>query len=114
MHAEVKHFISPDIDLSDPTADFPDDDAVLIVALVGPKGGEGEESLQFEVMTPNALARRLEALGVVFGQGVVVVEHLRVGAVLDLIRARVERVAGLTWSDVARRLGRLGEMEGED
>ncbi|UVS81443.1 immunity 8 family protein [Actinokineospora sp. UTMC 2448] len=114
MHAEVKHFISPDIDLSDPTADFPDDGAVLIVALVGPKGGEGEESLQFEVMTPNGLARRLEALRIVFGQGLVIVDHARVGVVLGLIRARIERVEGQAWSDVARRLSRLGDMEGED
>jgi hypothetical protein len=114
MRAAVRSFVSPDVDLGAFSPEDPDDFTVLIQAIVGPEGAEGEESLEFIVTTPGALARKIEAEGPVFGRGFVVVRSTDMSSILNTIEKAIARVEGSDWSAVANRLIRLGFYEFED
>jgi hypothetical protein len=114
VNAEVRHFLSPDLDVSDPAAEIAENSSFLLQAIVGPAGGEGAESLELEVCTLDRLRERVQAERLVWGHPLVVVEPMRLPVLLDLVRRRIERVSGTSWPDVARRLAKLGAYEFDD
>ena len=111
MNAKVRHFLSPDIDLDDPTATIEDGSSYLLQAIVGPSDGDGGESLQFDVCTVDHLRRRLESERLLWGHSLIVVEPILVGALLKLVTDRIERTSGASWPDVAAKLSKLGTYE---
>ncbi|WP_073502924.1 Imm8 family immunity protein [Actinacidiphila paucisporea] len=114
MKAAVRHFISPDIDLSDFNPADPRDFSFLLQALIGPVDSEGEESLQFVVCTPRHLERRLESEDVIMGRSLVIVNSTDVQHILRVLTTRIERSEAETWSKLTAHLARLGIAEFED
>jgi hypothetical protein len=114
MRAAVRSFVSPDADLEAFSPEDPDDFTVLVQVIVGPEGAEGEESLEFIVTTPDALARKIDTEGPVFGRGLVVVRSTDMSGILKAIEKAIVRVEAPDWSAVANRLIRLGFYEFED
>ena len=114
MRAAVRHFISPDVDLSDFRPDDPHDFAFLLQALIGPAGSEGEESLQFLVCTPRNLERRLDSERVILGRSLVIVNSPDIPQILSAVQKEIERPWRESWPEVASQLTRLGIMEFED
>jgi len=93
--AELRRIHSPD--LSEP--DLPPNPracVVLIQVMLGPKGGHGEESFDFEIVAPvgAANARR----------GRVVVECFDWSEVRALVSGRIASVQGQSWGEVASQL----------
>ncbi|NGY58200.1 hypothetical protein G7043_04535 [Lentzea sp. NEAU-D13] len=114
MRAAVRHFISPDVDLEDFRPNDPDDFSFLLQALVGPADGEGSESVQFNVCTLTSLTSTVSSERVLFGRSLVIVGTSKIGEILDVVRAAIERVEAGTWAEVGERLARLGYYEFED
>ena len=96
IHAEPRLLHSPDLDEPRLPRD-PGNCVVLIQAMVGPVGSEGEESFSFEVIArPGPPAQA--------GRGRVIVDRFEWAAVRALVTERVERASGASWTDVASQL----------
>jgi len=90
-----------------------DDFGVALVLEVGPLGQRGREEFELFVATPRWLLARHGRKGLVPGRGLLLAfewNHERLRA--HLARA-VEACAGRTWPEVARKVGRIAEWEGE-
>lgn len=117
MRAELRSLHSPDappgLDSFQPSN--PAHFSLLVQALVGPEGSEGEESFDFIVMSGSALAAELAD-----GDGYVFLRHrlllpmwdaeLAKRAISDLVR----RTEGKDWKEIATKLSRYGHWEFED
>ncbi len=114
MRARLKALRSDDVaDLPRWQPADPEAFALPLVLEVGPLGLRGRERFEVLVVTPRWLVERHGRRGVVPGRGLLVVfewSHERIRA----FRAReVERCTGPTWLDVARKVARIAEWEGE-
>ncbi|EWM14106.1 Imm8 family immunity protein [Kutzneria sp. 744] len=114
MKAQVRRFISPDVELDSYNPADPDNFSFLLQAIVGPNDGPGEESVQFIVCTPEALKDKVAREGVVLGRPLVIVDSPQVSRILIAIKSAIERTEGSTWQEVGGRLSRLGRYEFED
>ncbi|QKW35238.1 hypothetical protein HUT06_15305 [Actinomadura sp. NAK00032] len=114
MNVKVRALISPDVDLDSFWPEDETDFSFLLQALVGPSDGIGEESLQFIVCTPKNVARRLVREQVVFGYSLILVDSPNIPPLLRTVTAAIERIEGATWSDMVRKLARLGVYEFDD
>jgi immunity protein 8 of polymorphic toxin system len=115
VRAAVRRFHSPDVD--DLAKHRPDDAArfcYLLQVMVGPKGGEGEESFDVLLCTPTWLAENLARDSVVVGRHYLLVQEYDFRRVKRFITAFVEDCSGDTWDEVAEQVGRLGKWEFED
>jgi hypothetical protein len=114
MRARLKSLRSDEIpDLARWKPPLPDDFAVPLVLEVGPLGTRGRERFDLLVVTPRWLLARHGRAGAVLGRGLLVVfewSHERIKAFLT---KEVERCSGATWPDVARKVARIAEWEGE-
>lgn len=110
---ELKRIHSPDVfDLDNPSLRENEPYCVLIQAMFGPEGVDGEES--FDLLVCNNLwVERQSRLGA-FSSG-----HRLIVARFDIdeIRAFLEKAAskssGASWEEAARKLGRYGKWEFE-
>lgn len=115
MRVSVRYFISPDVDLEAFWPDNEDNFSFLLQALVGPAGGEGEESVQFLVCTPQAIQEKVtQERGILFGRSLVIVSSPNISSILDAIRSRIESIEAASWKEVGVHLARLGIYEFED
>lgn len=114
MKAEVRRFISPDIDLRDFRPEDPDTFSFLLQVLVGPVGGEGEESLQFVVCTPSSLQRRTESEGPILGRSLVVTCSTDISKVMSTIARLIGAIEQPSWALIVNRLARYATYEFED
>jgi Immunity protein 8 len=111
---EIRYFHSPDAD--DLSAFKPTDErfSLLVQMVVGPSNGEGEESFDVQVVTPQWLEDRCSTDGPMSGRHLVVVCHYDWPALERYLRAQLASCAAGDWAEVAQRLGRLGRWEFED
>ena len=114
MKATIRGFHSPDADLETYLPADASDDAIFIQMLVGPSGGDGEESFDLVVCTPKWLQRAARTDGPIVGRHFVVVDVLDVASVLEFLRARVDSLSAPTWHELALQLGRIGKWEFQD
>lgn len=114
MKVKVRALISPDVNLDSFWPEDETDFSFLLQALIGPSGGIGEESLQFIVCTPKNIARRLVRERVIFGHSLILVDSPCIPPLLRAVTVAIERVEGATWSDIVRKLARLGAHEFDD
>lgn len=114
MRARLKGLRSDDVtDLAAFRPDPPDEFAVALVLEVGPLGLRGRERFDLLVVTPRWLERRHGRRGAVAGRGKLLVFEWDYERLRAWLGKEVERCTGRTWPDVARKVSRLAEWEGE-
>jgi hypothetical protein len=87
--------------------------AVPLVLEVGPLGLRGKEEFHLLVVTPRWLEARHGRRGAVPGRGLLLVFEWDFPRLKAWLAKEVERCSGRTWPDVARKVGRLADWEGE-
>lgn len=92
----------------------PEDFGVLVQAMIGPQGTEGEESFDFMLCTPRWIAREWESDGVRWARATLVVPGYDFEALESAVLKLCRRTEGRDWSEVAERLNRYMQREFED
>ena len=87
---------------------------ILVRAMVGPRGSEGEESFDINVCTPQWLDEQVAREGFVFGIHRLFVRTYDPVYIKNLITKFIERYSGDSWREVAEKIGRIGQWEFED
>lgn len=100
---ELARYVPPD----------PGEFAVPLVLEVGPLGLRGKEEFHLLVVTPRWLEARHGRRGAVAGRGLLLVFEWDFQRLKVWLAREVERCSGRTWPDVARKVGRLADWEGE-
>jgi hypothetical protein len=114
MRARLKALRSDEIpDLARFTPPEPDAFHVPLVLEVGPLGLRGKEEFRLLVVTPRWLEARHGRRGAVPGRGMLLVFEWDLPRLKAWLAKEVERCSGRTWPEVARKVGRLAEWEGE-
>jgi hypothetical protein len=114
MRARLKSLRSDDIpDLARWAPPMPDEFAVPLVLEVGPLGLRGRERFELLVVTPRWLLARHGPEGAVLGRGLLVVFEWSFDRVKAFLAREVERCSAATWPELARKVGRIAEWEGE-
>jgi hypothetical protein len=114
MRARLKGLRSDDIpDLARWVPPEPDAFAVPLVLEVGPLGLRGKERFDLLVVTPAWLEAHHGRRGAVTGRGKLVVFEWSFERLKAFLAREVERCTGRTWPEVARKVGRIAEWEGE-
>lgn len=88
--------------------------SVLVRAVVGPRGGEGEESFDIHVCTPQWLDEQVEREGFVLGTHRLFVKTYDTAQIKKLVTKFIERYSGDSWQDVAEKISRIGQWEFEE
>ena len=115
MIAELKRLHSPDIyDLPSYVPEVSDNFGLLLQAMIGPKGTDGEESFDVQVCTPKWLLSHHDATDVVLGRHYLIVFEYNYGRLVKLISSYCNECSGQTWQEIAARLGELGKWEFEN
>jgi hypothetical protein len=114
VRARLKALRSDEIaDLAGWAPPDPDDFAVPLVLEVGPLGLRGRERFELLVVTPRWLLGRHGAKGAVLGRGKLVVFEWDLERLREFLARKVESCTGHTWPEVARKVSRIAEWEGE-
>jgi Immunity protein 8 len=114
MRARLKALRSDEVsDLARFAPADPAEFAVPLVLEVGPLGLRGRERFELLVVTPRWLEARHGRRGAVPGRGLLLVFEWDLPRLRAFLAKEVERCSGRTWPEVARRVGRLAEWEGE-
>jgi hypothetical protein len=114
MLAKLKRLHSPDVSDLPSWVPGTDDFAILVQILAAPQGSPGEESFDVTVCSPAWLTRRTESEHIVNGRHHLVVTQFNYDQLWQYISNYVSSCEGLTWQEVAAKLGRLGRWEFED
>jgi hypothetical protein len=114
MHARLKSLRSDEIaDLARFRPADPHAFALPLVLEVGPLGLRGRERFDLLVVTPRWLEERHGRRGAVLGRGLLLVFEWDLERLRAFLAREVERCTGRTWPEVARKVGRIAEWEGE-
>jgi hypothetical protein len=114
MRARLKTLRSDDIeDLARFRPADPQAFAVSLVLEVGPLGLRGRERFDLLVVTPRWLEERHGRRGAVTGRGKLLVFEWDLERLRAFLAREVERCTGRTWPEVARKVGRIAEWEGD-
>lgn len=114
MRARLKAVHSDEIpDLARWAPADPGEFAVPLVLEVGPLGLRGKERFELLVVTPRWLEARHGRRGAIPGRGKLIVFEWDLPRVKAFLAREVERCSGRTWPEVARKVGRLAEWEGD-
>ncbi len=87
---------------------------ILVQAMIGPKGEQGEESFDFLVCTPAWLADQIASQGYEFGRHYLFVSRYDPELITRVLHELCDRASGPDWDSVAQYLGRYGKWEFED
>lgn len=114
MRARLKALRSDEVpDLARFAPVDPGDFAVPLVLEIGPLGLRGREEFRVLVVTPRWLEARHGRRGAVPGRGLLLVFEWDLPRLKAWLAREVERCSGRTWPEVARKVGRLADWEGE-
>lgn len=112
---ELRRLHSPDLlDMVTSCPTKPDDFCILVQAMIGPKGGTGEESFDITVCTPRWLETLLTSERALFGLHYLFVDRYDYERIWGAIARICNSIVGATWSDVAQQLGNYGRWEFEN
>jgi hypothetical protein len=112
MRAEVTSFEWPDLERSDQSP--PEVRTTSLVFVARPIGGQGGETFQLMVCTPDGLTDLLPRDGAVIGRHFLFVPVVITDQVEAVIRDRLRRLDGDSWTALAEKIGRIGYWEFED
>ena len=111
----LKRLHSPDaLDLESFAPVNPASFILLLQAMFGPEGSEGEESFDILVCTPRWLAAEVERKSLVDGRHHLVVSKFDLAQIRSFLVGYAKNCAGKTWAEAATKLSRLGKWEFED
>lgn len=114
IRPELKRLHSPDVfDLDNPTLDQSGPFCILVQAMFGPEGDEGEESFDVLVCNPKWVEQRSSA-GAFNGRHLLIVSKFDASEIRDFLTESASHCSGLTWDEVTSKLGRIGKWEFED
>ena len=114
MRAVIRHFISPDADLQRFFPSDPLDTGIFVQMLIGTTEGDGEESFNLFVCTPQYLTHWHEGPGPIIGRHNLIVQAWDWAEISAFLTDAVESEEADTWEELGERLGRLGHWEFED
>jgi Immunity protein 8 len=115
MRARLKSLASDDVpDLSRYVPPVPDEFAVGLVLEVGPLGLRGRERFELLAVTPRWFLKRHGKGGVVLGRGKLLVFEWSFERIRAFLAKEVEACTGRTWPEVARKVARIAEWEGDE
>ena len=114
MIAELKCIFSPDLETQAATNLDIESCCVLVTALIGPSGAEGEEAFDFEVCTPKWLTDNLADDEFRSGRHMLIVKEVNLEAVKKWISGLCAQTQGQNWNEIATTLSRYGHWEFED
>ena len=115
VRAKIKRLHSPDVpNVETYVPEDPRDFGFLLQIMVGPGGGEGEESFDVVVCSARWISHHLGPEGILVGRHYLVVDSYDYPRLEGFLRRYVDQCSGSTWEEVAFRLGRLGKWEFED
>lgn len=113
--AQIKALLTADHDSLESVAlNDPECFEVVVRALVGPRGEDGEESFDVSVCTPAWLARRCEKDGFVLCRHRLVLKSYSPARIRSVLAKFIERCSGDSWQEVAEKVARIGLWEFED
>jgi hypothetical protein len=111
---KLKRLHSPDVvDLNKPTLEKGEPYCVLLQAMFGPEGVDGEESFDFLVCNDLWISQQ-SARGAFFGRHYLIVACFNIDEIRALLKKIASKCTGTDWSEVAQKLGRYGKWEFED
>lgn len=114
IRPELKRLHSPDIfDLKNPAIDQAAPFCVLVQAMFGPEGVNGEESFDVLVCNPRWVDRRASE-GAFSGQHHLIISEFNAANIELFLIEKAKECEAATWDEVARKLGRIGKWEFED
>jgi hypothetical protein len=114
MRARLKSLRSDEIeDLASWRPPQPDAFAVPLVLEVGVLGQRGRERFDLLAVTPRWLLERHGEEGAVLGRGLLVVFGWDYARIRRFLHRQVEGCSGRTWPEVAHKVGRFAEWEGD-
>jgi hypothetical protein len=115
VRARLKSLRSDEIpDLESWAPPAPDAFAVPLVLEVGVLGQRGRERFELLAVTPRWLEERHGEEGAVLGRGLLVVFRWDHARIRRFLATQVEACSGPTWPDVARRVSRIAQWEGDE
>jgi len=112
---ELRGLHSPDVE--DLSAFRPSEGvafSILVQAVFGPAGAEGEESFDIVVCSPEWLAEELTRHAAITGRHLMIVKSFDLEAFRRHLVEIASRCQGATWVDVATKLSTIGRWEFED
>jgi hypothetical protein len=114
MKAELKRLHSPDVaDLRGFVPATPDKFSFLLQIIVGPLGGDGEESFDVTVCTPSWLQIEVERQGIAMGRHYLFMNTYDYDGVVKYIESYCDKSTGNSWQEIAQKLAGLGRWEFE-
>ena len=114
MRARLKSLRSDEIpDLASFLPPAPDAFAVPLVLEVGVLGERGRERFELVALTPRWLLERHGEHGAVLGRGLLIVFRWDYARIRRFLAKQVERCSGRTWPEVALKVSRIAEWEGD-
>jgi len=110
--AKLRFLHSPD---ADPLEAFAPDGpfGILVMAIVGPSDGPGQESFDFMLCTPDWFSSNMKD-DLTTGRHHVFVKRYDHSRLQAFVESYCAECSGSSWKDVAEKLGRLGKWEFED
>ena len=114
MNAKLKRLHSPDIyNLENYQPECAGSFCFLLQAMIGPEGEEGEESFDIEVCTPKWIEENLGLDEALVGQHYLIVRDYNYQKIAHSIEKFLQGCSGKDWSEVSRKVSRLGLWEFE-
>lgn len=111
IKAELKWIHSPDIQNIDHLhPDDPENFSFLLQVMFGPKGRIGEESFDVVVCSVEWVRKNTPLIG----SHHIIVSEFDLELIKRTICEFAQQCSGATWSEVARKLSRLGKWEFEN
>jgi hypothetical protein len=111
---ELKRIHSPDVfDLDKPTIDENGPFCVLVQAMFGPAGSDGEEAFGILVCNSEWISQKLTE-GAYSTQNHHVVAKFDSNEIRSFLQNTAKECAGSTWLEVAEKLGKIGRWEFDD
>jgi Immunity protein 8 len=113
MQAVLKSLRSTDIEVENYLPDEEDTFGFTLRAMVGPMGGQGEESFDIVVCTPKWLMEKYGASDVLLGLHKLIVFKYDYPRLRQFVEKYLMRCSGNTWEEVAQKVSLLGQWEFE-
>jgi hypothetical protein len=112
MRAELKRLHSPDaVDLRQYWPQNPQKFSLLLQLMVGPIGGDGEESFDLVLCTPPWLDEQLKKQPVFVGLHHLIVDRFDYDRIFAFLQDWCSKIEGSSWQDIARQLAQIGHWE---
>ena len=114
MKPSLRLLHSPDVaDLEGYATKIGEPFCILVQAMFGPEGAEGEESFDILVCSPEWFAENIGESEILSGSHHLIVRKFNYEPIFRYLVEFAERCTGTNWRECAAKLSRLGKWEFE-